>query len=57
MKNKKALGFTLIELIVILSLISFSFITILFATHHALDNIKGIRQRVIAINLAREGIE
>jgi type II secretory pathway pseudopilin PulG len=47
----------LVEIVFVVVIISIGLVSILYAINSAFDNVQSTKQRVIAINLAREGIE
>ena len=57
MWKKLIRSFTLIEVVFVAVVVSISLVSILYAINYALENVKSTKQRVIAINLAREGME
>ncbi len=57
MKKKLFRWFTLIELIFAIVAVSIGLMSILYAVNYGFSNVQGTKQRVIAINLAREWIE
>ncbi len=57
MWKKSIRSFTLVEIVFVVVIISIGLVSILYAINSAFDNVQSTKQRVIAINLAREGIE
>ncbi len=56
-KMKKKVGFTLIEVIIVLIILSTGIITAVEVIRYGLNFMDKTRKKVIAINLAREGME
>ncbi len=54
---KKKVGFTLIEVIIVLIILSTGIITAVEVIRYGLNFMDKTRKKVIAINLAREGME
>lgn len=50
-------GFTLVEMLIIVFLLSVGLSGIILAMTHGMSFVQKTRQKVIAVNLAREGIE
>lgn len=57
MFKRKFRSFTLLEVLFVAIIVSIWLMSILYAINYALENVKAMKQRVIAINLAREGME
>lgn len=57
MKKKLFMSFTLLEVLFVIIIVSMWLMSVLYAINYASDNVKSVKQRVIAINLAREGME
>lgn len=50
-------SFTLVEVVFVVVIVAIGFMSLLYAINYAFDNVQSTKQRVIAINLAREGME
>ena len=57
MKKHQKKGFTMIEIIVVLLVLSTALITIISGISTTIRYVSEMRQRTIALNLAKEGIE
>jgi Tfp pilus assembly protein PilE len=52
--NQKKIGFTLVEVIIIIAVVSIGIMTVIVALNNGNKYLQKSREKIIAINLARE---